>query len=192
MLTFAIFPFVLFFLGAALVTGLPLASALHTYYENRGRRAVKCPETGETADVEIDYSFVLKSAIHGQEHSRLQACSRWPQEHLCGQECLAQVDPSPENLERVFSSSLKGRSCAICSRDITPSDWRQGRVAVLDEDQKLLELRNMVAEDLQFTLRDTHPLCWKCHQELRARHSVPVRVMRGSRVGLASLHEPVQ
>ena len=38
MLTFALFPIVLFFLGAALVTGLPVALSLQSYYQNRGRQ----------------------------------------------------------------------------------------------------------------------------------------------------------
>jgi hypothetical protein len=191
MLTFAIFPFLLFFLGAALVTGLPLATTLHTYCENRGRRAVKCPASGQHADVEIDHEFALKSAMHGLEHSRLQSCSRWPEKGECGQECLAQVEPSPENLERLFSSRFASRCCAICTRDITPADWRQGRLAVLDQNQQLFEMRDIAVDTLQSTLRDTRPLCWKCHQEERARQVLPLRVLRGSRVGLASLHEPV-
>lgn len=191
MLTYAIFPFVLFFLGAALVTGLPLAVTLQTYYKNRGRKAVQCPETGQPAEVEIDHRFVLKTAMRGHEQSRLQSCSRWPQNHECGQECLTQVDPSPENLDRLLSGSLKGRNCAICTRDITPSDWRQGRFAVLDQKHQLFELRDMSVDDLQSTLREARPLCWKCHQEERTRQTVPLHVMRGSRVGLASLHEPV-
>jgi hypothetical protein len=190
MLTFAIFPFVLFFLGAAMVTGLPIATILHTYYENRGRHAVKCPANGQPADVEMDHGFVLKTAMHGQERSRLQSCSRWPENGECGQECLAQVDPSPENLERLFSSWFAGRSCAICTRDLTPSDWRQGRLGVLDQKQQLFELRDMAVDNLQSTLKDTSPLCWTCHQEERARQVLPLTIMRGSRVGLGSLHDP--
>ncbi len=191
MLTFAIFPFVLFFLGAALVTGLPLAATLYTYYENRGRKAVKCPDTGQTADVEIDRRFALKTAMHGQEHSRVQSCSHWPQDGECGQECLVQIDASPENLERLFARSLAGSNCAICTRQITPSDWRQGRLGVLDAKQQLLELRDMAVDELQSTLHDTHPLCWKCHQDERVRQVVPLAVMRGRGVGLSSLHDPV-
>jgi hypothetical protein len=191
MLTFAIFPFVLFFLGAALVTGLPLAATLHTYYENRGRKAVKCPDTGQTADVEIDHSFALKSAMRGQEHSRVQSCSRWPQDGECGQECLVQIDASPENLERLFARSLAGSTCAMCTREITPSDWRQARLGVLNQKQQLLELRDMSVDNLQSTLQDSRPLCWTCHQEERVRQVIPLHVMRGGRVGLSSLHEPL-
>ena len=190
MLTFAIFPFVLFFLGAALVTGLPLAATLHTYYENRGRKAVKCPDTDQTADIEMDHGFALKTAMRGQERSRVQSCSQWPQHGECGQECLVQVDASPENLERLFARSLSGSTCASCTREITPSDWRQGRLGVLDQEHRLFELRDMPVDDLQAVLRETRPLCWTCHQEARARNILPLGSITGSRFGLSSLHVP--
>jgi hypothetical protein len=180
MLTFAIFPFVLFFLGAALVTGLPLAATLHTYYENRGPGAVRCPDTGESADIEIDHGFALKSAMRGQQHSRVKSCSRWPQNGECGQECLVQVDASPENLERLFARSFTGSSCAICTREITPSDWRQGRLGVLGQEQHLLELRDMPVDDLQSTLQETRPLCWQCHQGEKARQVMMLNMMRAA------------
>jgi hypothetical protein len=89
MLTFAIFPFVLFFLGAVLVTGLPVAVSLVNYYQNRGRLPVTCPESGQPVDVEVDNKFAFWTALRGQEHSRLKSCSHWPEKGDCGQECLA-------------------------------------------------------------------------------------------------------
>ena len=47
MLTFAIFPFVLFFIGAFILLGPSVALSLQDYYRNRGRQAVACPETGQ-------------------------------------------------------------------------------------------------------------------------------------------------
>lgn len=129
--------------------------------------------------------------MRGQKHSRAESCSRWPQQSECDQECLAQIDASPENLERLFASSFAGKHCAICARDITPNDWRQGRLALFNQDQQLVELRDLPAENLPGTLRDTSPLCWKCHQQEHQRQLVPLRMMRGNRVGLASLHDPV-
>jgi hypothetical protein len=38
--------------------------------------------------------------LRGKEHSRLKSCPRWPEKGECGQECLAQVNPSPENVDR--------------------------------------------------------------------------------------------
>ena len=186
---FAIFPFVLFFLAAALVTGAPVAMALQDYYKNRGRHAVKCPENGQSVDVEVDNDYAFQTSLRGLEHSRLQSCSRWPDQGDCGQECLAQLDPSPENLERLLSKWSDGEACAICTRAIVPDDWRQGRLGVLNQHHELFELRDMNADDLQSTLEHTRPLCWKCHQEERERQVVPHKIFKGDRFGLASLHE---
>jgi len=184
MLTFAIFPILLFFLGAILVTGLPVALSLQNYFRNRGRQVVICPDSGELAAVAVDREFAFWTALRGEEHSRLAGCSRWPEKGSCGEECLEQLEPSPENIERFLTKWYEGKTCAICQRGLTPSDWRRSRLGVLNRQQQLFELRQMFLEDLQSSLRDLRPLCWNCHQEERERQAVPARVLRGDRHGL--------
>jgi hypothetical protein len=191
MLTFAIFPILLFFLAAILVTGAPVALSLTEYYKNRGRHSVKCPETGEAVGVEVDNRYAFRMALRGQEHSRLSSCSRWPEKGDCGQECLMQLDASPENLQKLLSKWMEGKSCAICGRVIMPDDWGQGRLAVLNQDHELFELRDLPAEDLQMALEYTRPLCRKCHHDERERQPVKYRTLKGARFGMASLHDSV-
>ncbi len=181
MLTFALFPLVLFFLGALLVTGLPVAMSLQAYFRNRGRQPAVCPENGEPVDVEVDRKYAFCTAYRGQEHTRLQSCTRWPEKGDCGQECLAQLDPSPENVERLMFGWHKGKTCSVCTRAITPSDWRRGRLAWLDDEHKLVELRQVNLQQLQFALEEMRPLCWTCHQEERARQAVVPRRLKGDR-----------
>jgi hypothetical protein len=184
MLTFALFPLALFFLGALLVTGLPVALSLQAYFQNRGRRAAICPENREPVDIEVDSKYSFWTAYRGQEHTRLQSCSRWPDKGDCGQECLEQVAPSPENAERLMLGWYQGKACAICTRAISPSDWRRGRLAWLDAEHKLVELRQVDLKQLQFALEAMRPLCWTCHQEERVRQAVPPRALRGDRDSL--------
>ena len=184
MLTFALFPIVLFFLGAALVTGLPVAVSLQSYFQNRGRQSAICPENGQPVDIEVDRKFSFWTALRGQEHSRLQSCTRWPEKGDCGQECLAQVDPSPENVERLMISWYRGKVCAVCTRAIAPSDWRRGRLGWLDPQYKLVELRQVNLKQLQSALAEMRPLCWPCHQEERVRQAVSPRSLKGDRHGL--------
>ena len=182
--TYALFFVPLFFLGACLLTGLPLIDSLQSYYRNRGRQSVTCPDSGEPADVEVDSKFAFSSALRGAEHSQLQSCSRWPEKGDCGQECLEQLEDSPENIERFLTKWYEGKSCAICQRALTPSDWRRSRLAVLNQQQQLFELRQMFLETLQSALEDMRPLCWTCHQEERERQAVPARILKGDRHGL--------
>jgi hypothetical protein len=181
MLTFALFPLALFFLGAALVTGPPLAMSLQNYYRNRGRQSAICPENGEAVNVELDNNYAFWTAWRGQEHTRLQSCTRWPEKGDCGQECLAQIDPTPENLERLMLGWYKGKTCGICTRDIQPSDWRGGRLGWLDGEYELVELRQIDLKQLQFALQRMRPLCWTCHREERVRQAVPPRELKGDR-----------
>jgi hypothetical protein len=175
MLLFVFYLFLLFLLSASLLTGLPIAGIVQNYYRNRGRRSVTCPYAPETADVVIDNKFALQSAVHGHAQTRVGSCSRWPADGDCGQECLAQVEASPENVDRLMTKWYAGKSCAICARELTPADWRQSRVAVLNREQKLLELRQLGLERLQVALENTRPLCWNCHQEERERQGGAVR-----------------
>src|ERR1035438_8368461 len=79
MLTFALFFIVLFFIGAVLVTGLPVALSLQSYYQNRGRQSALCPDSGQPVDIEVDHEYAFWTALRGKEHSRLMSCSRWPE-----------------------------------------------------------------------------------------------------------------
>ena len=163
MVTFAIFPILLFFLGAALVTGLPIAAELHAYYANRGRHHVICPDNGEPVEVEVDHKYALQTAMNSHPQTRLASCTRWPEKGECGQECLEQVDPTPENVDRLLSKWYQDKQCAICTRALTPGDWRRSRLAVLNQQHKLFELRHMHLGDLQAELQQMRPLCWNCH-----------------------------
>jgi hypothetical protein len=175
------FPLALFIIGAILLVALPVGISLQSYFRNRGRRTVICPENREPVTVELDNKFAFSTALRGQKHDRLQSCSRWPEKGDCGQECLAQVDPTPENLERLLQKWYQGKTCAICDRTLTPSDWRRSRLALLNEKQKLFELRHMHLDEIPSALDHMAPLCWNCHQEERVRQADSPRFLKSDR-----------
>ncbi len=72
---YAAFPIVLFFIVAAVMVGLPVTFTLQSYYKNRGRRPVMCPENHQRAEVEVDRKFALQEALRGKEYPRVQTCS---------------------------------------------------------------------------------------------------------------------
>lgn len=178
---FAAFPLALFVIAAIVLVAAPVGISLQSYFRNRGRRSVICPENREPVTVETDDNFAFRTALRGQEHERLQSCSRWPEKGDCGQECLAQVDPTPENLERLLRKWYEGKNCAICERALTPADWRRSRLALLNEKGKLFELRHMELGEIPSVLDKMTPLCWNCHQEERARQAEPTRMLKGDR-----------
>jgi hypothetical protein len=177
----AIFPLALFLIGAIVLLALPIGVSLQSYRRNRGRKSVVCPENREPVAVEMDNQYAFQTALRGQEHQRLKSCSRWPAKGDCGQECLAQIDPTPENLERLLSKWYEGKTCEICNRQLSRADWRRGRLAFLNENQKLFELRHMQLAEIPSALDNLTPLCWTCHQEERARQAEPPRLLKGNR-----------
>lgn len=183
---FALFPLALFLIAAGILVALPIGISLQSYFRNRGRRTVICPDNREPVTVEMDNKHAFKTALCGQEHTRLQSCSRWPEKGECRQECLAQVDPTPENLERLLKKWYQGKTCAMCERPLSAADWRRGRLALLNEKEKLFELRHMHLQDLPSALDRMAPLCWNCHQEERVRQAAPPRRQKGDR-GLGSI-----
>ena len=178
---YALFPIVLFIIGTVIFIGLPVVFSLRAYFRNRGRRTAICPENHQPVEIAADRKFAFWTALRGQEHSRLESCSRWPERADCDQDCLAQIDPSPENLERLLAKWYQGKACGICGRILTQADWRRSRLALLNEKQKLFELRHMHLDELPTTLDRMVPLCWNCHQEERARQAKPSRLFKGDR-----------
>jgi len=170
---YAAFPIAIFFAGAAILIGLPLVSTISTYYKNRGKRSVTCPDDQKKAEIEVDNRFALQTAMHGREHMRVQTCSHWPENVDCGQECMVQVEPTPENIELLFLRWFDGKACGSCGRLLAPPDWRMGRMAFLDDNFKLVELRQIDLEDLGSVPEPKRPLCWKCHQEEKQRQAQP-------------------
>lgn len=173
---YAVFLVILFCIATGMLVGLPVASTLQSYFRNRGRRPVVCPDDHQNAEVEVDPKFALHAAMQGKELSRVQTCTHWPQNGECGQECLAQVEATPENLDRLFKKWFEGKPCTICARAITPSDWRFGRLGFLNDEFKLIELRQIDLLELGSVEAPKRPLCWTCHQQQKQRQSAPVQI----------------
>ena len=91
------------------------------------------------------------------------------------------MDPTPENIQRYLTLWIDGKACGICGRLLTVADWRPSRLAVIDENFKLIELREIPLDQLTTALEDKRPLCWPCHQEERTRQARPHRILKGER-----------
>src|SRR6188472_3964789 len=84
-------------LGFLVLSLLPvLVLALREFLRYRGTRVVTCPETRQPVAVRVDKEHAAVTSALGEEHLRLESCTRWPEKRHCGQECLAQIEESPE------------------------------------------------------------------------------------------------
>lgn len=66
--------------------------ALRVYFRFRGVRLVNCPETAQSAAVEVNARNAALTTGLGDVHLHLKSCSRWPERKGCGQDCLSQIE----------------------------------------------------------------------------------------------------
>src|ERR1019366_7929225 len=121
----ATFPIILFLIGAVLLVALPVGISLQSYFRNRGRRTVMCPDNHEPVTVEVDSKYAFTTALRGEEHTRLHSCSRWPERGECYQASLAQVDPPLNSLEGMLLKWYQRKFCIISDRAFNPANWRR-------------------------------------------------------------------
>src|SRR5205807_9486629 len=86
---------------------------ISAFVRYRGKRLVTCPETRQPAGVDVDVRHATLSAITGPPDLRLKACSRWPERQDCGQECLLQIELSPEDckVRNILTNWYEDQDC---------------------------------------------------------------------------------
>ncbi len=72
-------------LGVFYVT-LPIVIDYFRRY--RHKRVLKCPETGELAEVDIRAGQAAFLSLLGEPHLRVKNCTLWPKKKGCGEGCL--------------------------------------------------------------------------------------------------------
>jgi hypothetical protein len=145
----------------------------------RGRRVVECPETEKPAGITLDAPHAAITAFSSFPHLRLSSCSRWPEHAGCGQDCLAEVEASPEDclVRNILTRWYQGKVCASCAKPIGEIDWAGAKPALLRSDRVSVEWSQVPSEQLQETLATTSPICFSCHTANRLVHEHPELVL---------------
>jgi hypothetical protein len=140
------------------------AKAIAGWRRWRGTRLVTCPETGRPAAVDMDLRHAIGGAISGRPKLRLRDCSRWPERSGCGQECLAQVEESPEHclVRRILQDWYGPRACVYCRRHFGLIHWHDHKPGLRGPDGGVREWREVPVETLPDVLRTHQPVCWNC------------------------------
>ncbi len=68
-----------------------LPVAYDAFLRFRGTRAVRCPETGARAEVDLDARGAALTALFAHPDPRVERCSEWPDREGCEQACLSQA-----------------------------------------------------------------------------------------------------
>ena len=160
--------YVVILLVAALTLGLiflALIRGIRTYLKYRGPRLITCPENHRPAAVTVHALLAgYTTATHSPE-LRLKQCSRWPEMQGCEQECLSQIERSPEDclVRMIVTRWYGGKVCAVCGRPIHKVEWLGHKPALLDPEGKTVYLDEIKPEMLPEVLATYSPVCWDCH-----------------------------
>lgn len=158
---------------------LQLFRLWRTWRETHGKRLVSCPETHMPEAVEIDTKAALRSTLTGRPKTQLKACTRWHERAGCGQECLEQIETSPEGC-RVLSlleGWYRGKSCVLCGRAFGMIRWYDHKPGLVNADRKMFSWDELEAKELDEIFAKYYPLCWDCHTTERFIEQNPEKVV---------------
>ena len=166
----------LYLVGIAVgLLGLGVAVRLvRAWMRFRGDRAITCPENLRPAGVRVDALHAAATSFHNAPEFRLSACSRWPERAGCGQQCLAQVEASPQGclVKNILAEWYENENCVSCGRPFGAIDWMGAKPAVLTRDGESLEWSQVSADQLSEVLVSSSPVCFACHManQLMRKH----------------------
>lgn len=149
------------------------------YRRFRGTRVVTCPETRDSAAVEVDSRHAALTALLGGTELRLQDCSRWPDRQSCGQDCLRQIELAPEEclVRTILTKWYRERGCALCGVPFEGIEAWGHRTALLTPSGNTIEWSTVRSEKLRAVLATCQPVCWNCHVAESFRQQRPELVI---------------
>ena len=148
----------------ALVAAVVLVKAASAWIKYRGNRVIQCPENLRPAGVRVDAAHAAVTAL-GKKELRLRECSRWPERAGCGQECLAQIEASPEDclVRNIIATWYRGKVCVSCHRAIGEIDWAGSQPGLLTASGKTVAWQDIPAAEIPGTLDSAQAICFTCH-----------------------------
>jgi hypothetical protein len=145
----------------------------------RGSRVITCPENGRPAGVELDANHAVLTALGAHAELRLSDCSRWPEKAGCGQECLRQIEASPEGclVRHILTDWYAGKNCTMCGQPIGPIHLTDQKPGLLNSDGRNLDWRDIPADQIPGVLASARAVCFSCHLANSFAHEHPELVI---------------
>lgn len=166
----------LYVLVACAVVAAAIAFFLVRMARMRGPRVITCPENQQTAAVEVDATrATLSSIFRGDTQYQLTTCSRWPEKEGCGQECVDEIESSPNHclVRAILADWYLGRACSFCGRPFGEINWHDHKPGLFDPKTNANLDWTQVRPELVYAALATHePVCWNCNvaERFRAEH----------------------
>ena len=139
----------------------------------RGPRVVTCPTDNTYAAVEVD-SLRATLAVNSPA-LHLSSCTHWPERANCGQDCLRQIESSPDGclVREILTRWYAGKACLLCGKEFGQIDWMEHKPCLLQSDGVTVDWNQIHPEDLLGILKTHSPVCWNCHVASAFRHKYP-------------------
>ncbi|MFQ5675366.1 MAG: hypothetical protein ACE5G1_05670, partial [bacterium] len=134
-----------------------------------------CPETKTPTGVEVDAKHAAATAAFSKRELLLKDCTHWPEKKDCGQECLAQIEGSPETclVRNILSNWYQDHACVYCEKPFTEIHWHDHKPVFRNSDGDFLEWHQLKAEDLPEILETHLAVCWDCFIAENFRRKYP-------------------
>lgn len=138
---------------------------VRTFLKFRGDRVITCPENQRPAGVALDVRHALLTTFEGKSDLRLRSCSRWPERQDCGQECLRQIEATPEEcrVRYILTQWYAGKTCALCGKPVGEIEWAEHKPALLNAEHRTIQWQDVPAEKVFDVLASHQAVCWNCH-----------------------------
>jgi hypothetical protein len=164
------------FLVVLLISFVPVVFlATRTYLKYRGTRIVTCPETRKPVAVRVDKHLAASTRIAGETELQLESCTRWPERADCGQECVAQIEASPEGclVRHILAGWYADRFCVFCRREFGKIHWGDNKPALLSPNGRVVEWDEIAPEKIPSMLATHQAVCWTCYVAKRFYDEFP-------------------
>ena len=155
-----------------------------TYIKYRGTRVITCPETRKPAAIEVDARHAALRAAFSYPDLRLKSCTRWPERDDCGQECLLQVELSPEDclVRKMLNDWYSDKHCVSCGRQIGEIHQFERQPGMLSPEGKTILWSEVPPEKIPDVLITHFPVCWDCHITETFCRQYPEMIVDRSRI----------
>ena len=140
---------------------------------------IVCPEARKPAAVEVDARHAALLASTNARGLRLKDCSRWPERKDCGQDCLHDIEASPEDclVRTILTQWYEGKKCALCGKTLGDIKWLDRKPALMSSGKPSREWSEIAPEEIWNVLATAMAVCWDCHVAETFRRRYPELVV---------------
>jgi len=146
------------------VLGIVFRRAYKTFVTFRGMRVLTCPDSGQTAGVELKSCRASLTGLFGKPVLRVQECSRWPKRAGCDEGCIREVEAAPANhrVPVMLTEWCHEHACVCCGAPIRKVHVGPHEPHLMSPELRIIEWRQVPPQNLPQVLDTCGPVCENC------------------------------